>query len=115
MVIKRQEVEQNLMPLCRPCHMFIHKAFTHKELALNYNTPEKLRAHPLVENFTGFIERRAIGKRIKGKQVIIEGGMVTIKGFPSTFSSLDRSLEMHKAVALIDEFFRRKNWQRSGT
>ncbi|MGD9381048.1 MAG: hypothetical protein PVI03_01240, partial [Candidatus Thorarchaeota archaeon] len=73
------------------------------------------RAHPLVENFTGFIERRAIGKRIKGKQVIIEGGMVTIKGFPSTFSSLDRSLEMHKAVVLIDEFFRRKNWQRSGT
>lgn len=96
--------------------MFIHKAFTHSELALEYNTPDKLKSNDLVEQFVSFIEERVIGHRVKGKQVIIDGGMIHIKNFPmrghSPASSLELSLGQMRALATVDGFFRSKNWNR---
>jgi hypothetical protein len=36
---------------CRPCHDQLHKLFTEKELERQYNTIEKLKAHPDVQNW----------------------------------------------------------------
>jgi len=127
MVIKRQEVKQTLIPLCRPCHMFIHKAFTHKQLAMLYNTLDNLKAHPLVEQFVQFIENRTVGKRVRGRHLLIEGGMVSIRS-PASHSRFNRILrqaikkeerqnlfENRYALIEVDKFFRQRNWQRSGT
>lgn len=122
----KQGVTQHVKPLCRPCHMFIHKAFTHEELALEYNTIEKMRANGLVRKFVGYIEIRVIGNRIKGRKIVIQGETVLIKpapdpicrkarrvrGISPTLSSYQLTVEQHEALALVDSFFRTKNWQR---
>lgn len=112
MVVIRQDTDKHaLIPICRPCHIFIHKAFTHKQLALNYNTHNKLKEHPLVNQFTEFIQKRAVGKRIKGKRIIIEGEMVSIKGCLPV-DSFKPPIKQHEALEIVDKFFRRRNWQR---
>lgn len=42
----------------RICHSKIHSLFTERELALHYNTPEKLQAHPEIERFIKWVSKK---------------------------------------------------------
>jgi hypothetical protein len=44
------------VPLCRPCHSQIHDLFTEKELGWEYNTIEKLKAHPDVQKWIEWVK-----------------------------------------------------------
>ena len=68
-----------LIPTCRPCHIFIHKAFSHRELATKYDTAQKLRSNKLVNQFVTFVGKRAVGKRIKGRRILIQDGLVFLQ------------------------------------
>lgn len=43
------------------CHNEIHARITEADLAREYNTPEKLRAHPELERFIKFIRKKDPG------------------------------------------------------
>lgn len=40
------------------CHTKIHSVFSEKELATQYNTAEKLRAHPEMEKFIAWVRKK---------------------------------------------------------
>ncbi len=49
--------------LCRPCHRNIHALVENKELEREYDTPEKLAAHPDVRRFTEWVRTKKNGLR----------------------------------------------------
>ena len=44
--------------VCRPCHDHIHKLFSEKELASEFNTMGKLREEPQMQTFISFIRKQ---------------------------------------------------------
>lgn len=52
------------------CHREIHATLTESELARDWNTPEKLRAHPRLEKFIRWIQKRPpeFNSRVPGKR-----------------------------------------------
>ncbi len=40
------------------CHKEIHATLSEAELARNFNTPEALRAHPRLEKFIAWVQKR---------------------------------------------------------
>lgn len=54
--------------LCRPCHGFIHKVLTEKQLELEYNTVESLRAHPEIAKFVGWVAKRPPGLKVRSRR-----------------------------------------------
>lgn len=42
----------------RVCHNKIHKTFTEKELANDYNDPNKVCAHPIMETFIKWVQKK---------------------------------------------------------
>ena len=60
--VKRETtlVERNTKaPLCRPCHSQLHNLFTEKELEREYNTIEKLKAHPDVQKWIMWVKTKS--------------------------------------------------------
>ncbi|WP_205544110.1 hypothetical protein [Rubrobacter indicoceani] len=49
--------------LCRPCHRNIHAHIENSVLEREYDTPEKLAAHPEVRRFTEWVKNRRNGVR----------------------------------------------------
>ncbi|AHY47795.1 HNH endonuclease [Rubrobacter radiotolerans] len=47
--------------LCRPCHRNIHASVDNKDLEREYDTLEKLAAHPDVRRFTEWVRTRRNG------------------------------------------------------
>jgi 5-methylcytosine-specific restriction endonuclease McrA len=47
--------------MCRPCHSQLHALLTEKELEREWNTVEKLRAHPELLRFAAWIARKPRG------------------------------------------------------
>lgn len=70
---------KDLIPLCKPCHAFIHKAFSHRELATKLNTTNKLLGEPLVNQFVMFVEKHQIKKKTKVRNIVIQDGLVFLK------------------------------------
>jgi hypothetical protein len=63
--IKREttsEERNTKTPLCRPCHDQMHALFTEKELERDYNTIEKLKAHPDVQKWIAWIKTKNFGR-----------------------------------------------------
>jgi hypothetical protein len=44
--------------ICRPCHDQIHVLITEKDMEREYNTIEKLKAHPGVQKFIAWVANR---------------------------------------------------------
>jgi hypothetical protein len=63
----RDEVKTRLAWLCRPCHGFIHKVLSEKELETQFNTVEALRAHPEIAKFVDWVSRRPVGLRVRSR------------------------------------------------
>jgi hypothetical protein len=57
----RQEMEERVALLCRPCHRNVHTAIDNKELEQEYNTIEALAAHPDIRKFTRWIGNKPQG------------------------------------------------------
>ena len=64
-LFEREDVRTRMADLCRPCHGFIHKLLTEKELEREYNTLERLRAHPEIAKFLQWVSRRPSGLRVR--------------------------------------------------
>lgn len=47
--------------VCRPCHRYIHKVFSEKELALVYNSRAALLDDPRIREFVTWLARRPAG------------------------------------------------------
>ena len=56
-------VVREVIGLCRPCHSQIHEVLTEKQLERDFNTIAKLRAHPGIAKFAGWIRARPAGFR----------------------------------------------------
>jgi len=59
----RDEMHRGVM-LCRDCHDAVHRFIPHKELGRDFNTLDKLRAHPDVGRFVAWISRQRGRRRI---------------------------------------------------
>ncbi|WP_210330510.1 hypothetical protein [Aliikangiella sp. G2MR2-5] len=44
--------------VCRPCHSFIHRQFSEKELGRNFNTLEKLKQEPVISKYLCWARKR---------------------------------------------------------
>jgi hypothetical protein len=67
---KSEESRHHLIPVCkgsphgekiiihRVCHGKIHSVFTEKELALTYNTIEKLKGYPDIKSFINWLQNK---------------------------------------------------------
>jgi len=67
-IFDREDVRTRLAWLCRPCHGFIHKILTEKQLEFEYNSVEGLRAHPEIQKFTGWIRTKPPGLRVRSRR-----------------------------------------------
>jgi hypothetical protein len=47
---------------CRPCHSQIHSLFTEKQLEREYNSIERLKAHPDVQKWINWVKKKPFGK-----------------------------------------------------
>lgn len=54
----REEMRTRIAYLCRDCHGQIHRLFTEKQLAAEYNTLETLKSHEGVQKFIGYIRKK---------------------------------------------------------
>jgi hypothetical protein len=54
----RREVHERIAWLCRPCHDHVHAELSEKELEREYNTLERLRAHPGIARFAAWVSAR---------------------------------------------------------
>ena len=61
----REEVRTRLVDLCRPCHNVIHHTFTEKQLEREYNTVEKLLAHPEIAKFVAWLKDKPDGTAVR--------------------------------------------------
>jgi hypothetical protein len=54
---------RTVVGVCRPCHSQIHQLLTEKELEREFNTIQKLRAHPAIAKFATWIRCKPAGFR----------------------------------------------------
>lgn len=52
---------RQIVGICRPCHSQIHALLSEKELEREYNTVEKLKAHPGIAKFADWIATKPRG------------------------------------------------------
>jgi len=65
---EREEVRTRLLLVCRSCHNQIHATLSEKELEFDYNTLEKLLAHPDVAKYVAWVRKRNISGKISVKK-----------------------------------------------
>lgn len=57
-------IVKRVVGICRPCHSQIHAVLSEKELEREFNTVEKLGAHPEVRRFADWIATKPAGFRV---------------------------------------------------
>jgi len=57
-LIPRSRKGKETITLHRICHSKIHSLFSEKELAMEYNTADKLRAHPEMQKFIKWVRKK---------------------------------------------------------
>lgn len=67
--IKKQFPETDLntygITLCASCHKMVHRKINHRDLALKYNTLDKLLLHSEIKKFVAFRMKTNKIKRVK--------------------------------------------------
>ena len=62
----RDEMKNRRADLCADdCHPTVHKFFTHKELARNYNTVELLLTNEKIQNYVAWVQKQKKKKKSK--------------------------------------------------
>ena len=57
-----RQMLNNCIAICRPCHSCVHKSENEETLAEKYNTLEKLKQHPEIQKFIGYISTQKNSK-----------------------------------------------------
>jgi len=60
------EMKQRKVYTCQPCHKAIHTFWSEKELALEYNTLDAIRADPRMQGHIRWARKQRPGLRMKG-------------------------------------------------
>lgn len=63
----RENMQQQVIWVCRPCHTNLHCMISEKELAVHFNTRDRLLAHPGVARFVTWIQTKPAGFKPKGR------------------------------------------------
>lgn len=66
-LFEREDVRTRLAMLCRPCHGFIHKTLSEKEMEQRFNTLELLREHPGIARFITWVRTKPAGLRVRSR------------------------------------------------
>lgn len=56
-----REAVRETVGLCRPCHSQVHAVLTEKELEREWNTTDRLNAHPEIRRFGDWIASKPPG------------------------------------------------------
>ncbi len=64
----QEELNTRIAMLCRACHKFIHTVLSEKELAAEYSTLEKLRAHPEIHKFLQWVANKPPDLRVRSRK-----------------------------------------------
>jgi hypothetical protein len=64
-LIPKSKGGKNTLDICRDCHKAIHACFSHKELAKEYHTIEKLLTRESFRKMVGFIAKQHPGRKIQ--------------------------------------------------
>lgn len=67
-LFSREEMQQRVIDVCRPCHRHIHATLDEKSLALHYNTLEALQGHPEIQRFVEWIGHKPEGFKPKSRR-----------------------------------------------
>lgn len=59
-----REQRQTTTPLCPPCHAFVHRTLTERELADHYHSISRLKRHPEIAKFVRWVERRPADTKV---------------------------------------------------
>jgi hypothetical protein len=59
---KIREILQNTCEICRPCHSAVHRAHSNMELAMNFNSVEKLLSDESIRKFCQWASKQRAGK-----------------------------------------------------
>lgn len=60
-LFSRDEMANRVLWVCRPCHHHIHRVLDEKQLALEYNTRDKLLDHPEIRQFVDWLASKPAG------------------------------------------------------
>lgn len=60
-LFSREEMTNRVLWVCRPCHSHIHQVLDEKQLALDYNTRDKLLGHPEIYQFVTWLSNKPTG------------------------------------------------------
>lgn len=60
-LFSRAEMTGRVLWVCRPCHHHIHRVLDEKQLALEYNTRDKLLKHPEIKQFIDWLAGKPAG------------------------------------------------------
>jgi len=61
----RSKKSRKLIILCKPCHGMIHRIFTNRELEADYYDLPRIKKHPEVKKFLGWVRKQDPNKKIK--------------------------------------------------
>ena len=65
----RDEMQGNLLLVCRACHNHIHDVLTEKELANSYHSREALLEHEDIRRFVQWIAAKPAGFKTKSRRM----------------------------------------------
>lgn len=54
----REEMNTRGIYVCRPCHSYVHKVLSEKELGRAFTTRAALLGHPLIQRFVAFQQKK---------------------------------------------------------
>lgn len=57
----RNDLQNNILWLCRPCHSHIHLTIDEKQLALHFNTRDRLLSHREIKRFVRWVAGKPAG------------------------------------------------------
>ncbi|MGD8795601.1 MAG: hypothetical protein PVH51_02020 [Thiohalophilus sp.] len=60
-LFSQDEMTKRILRVCRPCHHHIHRVLDEKQLALEYNTRDKLLDHPEIRQFVDWLASKPAG------------------------------------------------------
>ena len=63
--LKRKKIADSpTVSICTACHKQIHALFDNKKLALELNTPDKLKQEPKMQKFLSWVRKQKPQKRV---------------------------------------------------
>ena len=84
--VPRSEGGREAVPVHRVCHRKLHSLWTERELAQLFSTPEAIRAHPEMQRFIRWLQRkpRHGGRGDLALYPICKLGITSVIGEPDT-------------------------------